>query len=50
VVGHAAAGLLDGEALRFLPVRLTALLILGGMVVGSTGGLAAAWRAGLDPR
>jgi cell division transport system permease protein len=48
--GTQLRGLLDGEALRFLPVRLTALLILGGMVVGSTGGLAAAWRAGLDPR
>jgi len=32
--------------LRFLPIRLAAFLILGGMVVGSTGGLAAAWRAG----
>ena len=48
--GTQLRGLLDGEALRFLPVRLTALLILGGMVVGSTGGLAAAWRAGSDPR
>src|SRR6185436_11712490 len=37
--------LLDGETLRFLPIRLSAFLILGGMVVGSTGGLAAAWRA-----
>ena len=42
--------LLDGETLRFLPIRLSAFLILGGMVVGSTGGLAAAWRAGSTPR
>jgi len=58
-LSHAAANawwgaelraLLDGEALRFLPVRLSAFLILGGMFVGSTGGLAAAWRAGSNPR
>jgi len=36
--------------LRFLPVRLSVSLILGGMFVGSTGGLAAAWRAGSDAR
>jgi cell division transport system permease protein len=58
-LSHAAANawwgtelraLLDGEVLRFLPVRLSAFLILGGMFVGSTGGLAAAWRAGSSPR
>ena len=48
--GTELRALLDGEALRFLPVRLSALLIGGGMLVGSTGGLAAAWRAGSDPR
>ena len=42
--------ILDGETLRFLPIRLSAFLIVGGMVVGSTGGLAAAWRAGSNPR
>jgi cell division transport system permease protein len=48
--GTELRALLDGDALRFLPVRLTASLILGGMLVGSTGGLAAAWRAGSEPR
>jgi cell division transport system permease protein len=48
--GTELRALLDGDALRFLPVRLSASLILGGMLVGSTGGLAAAWRAGSDPR
>jgi cell division transport system permease protein len=48
--GAELRALLAGEALRFLPIRLTALLVLGGMVVGSTGGLAAAWRAGSEPR
>ena len=48
--GTELRGLLDCEVLRFLPVRLSALLILGGMVVGSTGGLAAALQAGSDPR
>ncbi len=48
--GTELRALLDGETLRFLPIRLSAFLILGGMVVGSTGGLAAAWRAGSDPR
>jgi cell division transport system permease protein len=42
--------ILDNETLRFLPIRLSALLILGGMLVGSAGGLAAAWRAGSDAR
>jgi cell division transport system permease protein len=44
--GTELRAILDGETLRFLPIRLSAFLILGGMVVGSTGGLAAAWRAG----
>jgi cell division transport system permease protein len=48
--GNELRALLDGDALRFLPVRLSASLILGGMIVGSTGGLAAAWRAGSEPR
>ena len=47
--GTELRALFDGEALRFLPVRLSAVLILGGMLVGSTGGLAAAWRAGTAP-
>ena len=48
--GTELRSLLDGETLRFLPIRLSALLILGGMVVGSTGGFAAARRAGSEPR
>jgi cell division protein FtsX len=48
--GTELRALLDNEALRFLPVRLSAFLVLGGMFVGSTGGLAAAWRAGTEPR
>jgi cell division transport system permease protein len=48
--GTELRALLDGDALRFLPVRLSASLILGGMLVGSAGGLAAAWRAGSEPR
>jgi cell division transport system permease protein len=48
--GTELSALLDGGALRFLPVRLVASLVLGGMFVGSTGGLAAAWRAGSAPR
>lgn len=48
--GTEIRSLFEGEALRFLPVRLLASLVLGGMLVGSTGGLAAAWRAGSDPR
>jgi cell division transport system permease protein len=36
---------LDGEPLRFLPLRLSAYLVLGGMLVGSAGGLVAAWKA-----
>ncbi|HZM93876.1 MAG TPA: permease-like cell division protein FtsX [Vicinamibacterales bacterium] len=48
--GTELRALFEGDALRFLPVRLATSLILGGMFVGSTGGLAAAWRAGSDPR
>jgi cell division protein FtsX len=48
--GTELRALLDGVALRFLPIRLSAILVLGGMFVGSTGGLAAAWRAGSHPR
>jgi len=48
--GTELRAILDGETLRFLPIRLSAFLIVGGMVVVSTGGLAAAWRAGSNPR
>jgi cell division transport system permease protein len=34
--------LLDGGAVQFLPIRLSLYLILGGMLVGSVGGLVAA--------
>jgi cell division transport system permease protein len=34
--------LLDGGAVQFLPIRLSLYLILGGMLVGSAGGLVAA--------
>jgi cell division transport system permease protein len=34
--------LLDGGAVQFLPIRLSLYLILGGMFVGSVGGLVAA--------
>jgi hypothetical protein len=33
---------LDEGSLRFLPVRLSLYLVLGGMLVGSAGGLVAA--------
>jgi len=42
--------LLDGEVLRFLPFRFVVYLLLGGMTVGSIGGLAASWRVGTTPR
>ena len=48
--GTELRAVLDGETLRFLPLRLSALLVMGGMLVGSTGGLAAAWRVGASPR
>jgi cell division transport system permease protein len=37
--------LLDGGAVQFLPIRLSFYLILGGMLVGSVGGLVAAREA-----
>lgn len=37
--------LLDGGAVQFLPIRLSLYLILGGMLVGSLGGLVAAREA-----
>jgi cell division transport system permease protein len=48
--GTELRAILDGQTLEFLPLRLSAILILGGMVVGGAGGLAAAWRAGSNPR
>jgi cell division transport system permease protein len=38
--------LLGGGTLEFLPIRLIAYLLAGGMVVGGGGGLAAARHAG----
>jgi cell division transport system permease protein len=46
--GTELRALFDGQTLRFLPARLSAFLVLGGMLVGSTGGMAAAWGAGPD--
>jgi cell division protein FtsX len=43
--GADLAAILDGGALHFLPVRLCLYLLLGGMVVGSAGGLVAAREA-----
>lgn len=40
--GQSLSGLLDGGTMQFLPVRLSLYLILGGMLVGSVGGLVAA--------
>jgi cell division transport system permease protein len=40
------AGLLAGARLEFLPLRLCVLLVLGGTMVGSLGGLAASRHAG----
>jgi cell division transport system permease protein len=37
--------LLDGSSLRFLPLRMAALLVAGGMMVGAAGGLAASRHA-----
>ena len=37
--------LLDGAPLRFLPLRLAALLVAGGMIVGGAGGFAASRHA-----
>lgn len=48
--GASVRAALDGQTLGFLPVRLSAYLVAGGMAVGSIGGLAAAWRVGSEPR
>ena len=40
--GQNLSGLLDGGTMQFLPIRLSLYLILGGMLVGSVGGLVAA--------
>jgi len=40
------AGLLAGAGLQFLPFRLCAYLLAGGMIVGSLGGFAASRHAG----
>ena len=40
------AGLLAGASLEFLPIRLCFFLVVGGMIVGSLGGLAASRHAG----
>ena len=54
-VGFAAAGawwgpelaaLLEGDSMQFLPARLCASLVAGGMVVGGAGGFTAARHAG----
>jgi cell division transport system permease protein len=44
--GDSLQALLDGATLRFLPVRFCVWLVLGGMAVGGTGGLAASRHAG----
>lgn len=43
--GTDASALLDGASLEFLPVRLCALLVGGGMAVGGLGGFAASRHA-----
>ena len=40
--GSELNSLLDGQSMQFLPIRLCFYLILGGMLVGSAGGLVAA--------
>jgi cell division transport system permease protein len=44
--GQDIGGLLGGATVQFLPVRLCAYLVAGGMAVGSAGGLIAARHAG----
>jgi cell division transport system permease protein len=53
-IGFAAAGawwgteltsMLEGDSIRFLPARLCAALVAGGMMVGAAGGFAAARHA-----
>jgi cell division transport system permease protein len=43
--GAQLAALLDGGAVQFLPARLSAALVAGGMFVGGTGGFAASRHA-----
>ena len=43
--GGDLAAMLDGASLQFLPMRLTALLVAGGMFVGAAGGFAASRHA-----
>jgi cell division transport system permease protein len=43
--GAALSALLDGATLRFLPLRLTLTLIVGGMAVGAAGGFTASRHA-----
>jgi cell division transport system permease protein len=43
--GGAVAGILDGNALEFLPARLSAMVVVGGMAVGAVGGFAASRHA-----
>ena len=44
--GTELGALLDGDSIQFLPARFCASLVAGGMVVGGTGGFAAARHAG----
>jgi cell division transport system permease protein len=44
--GSQLTTLLDGSSLRFLPLRMAALLVAGGMMVGAAGGFAASRHAG----
>jgi len=43
--GGALTSMLDGASLQFLPLRLAALLVAGGMLVGALGGFAASRHA-----
>jgi cell division transport system permease protein len=44
--GSQLTTLLDGSSLGFLPLRMAALLVVGGMMVGAAGGFAASRHAG----
>ena len=44
--GSQLTTLLDGTSLRFLPLRMAALLVAGGMMVGAAGGFTASRHAG----
>jgi cell division transport system permease protein len=44
--GTDLSAMLDGTAVTFLPAKLSAALIAGGMIVGAAGGFAAARHAG----